>query len=31
VVAAAHLSAAKKRTVRIDYQKGYTPQALEVL
>jgi len=31
VVAAAHLSSAKKRTVRIDYQKGYTPQALEVL
>lgn len=31
VVAAAHLSSDKKRTVRIDYQKGYTPQALEVL
>jgi predicted dehydrogenase len=31
VVAAAHLSSAKKRTVRIDYRKGYTPQALEVL
>jgi predicted dehydrogenase len=31
VVSAAHLSSAKKRTVRIDYQKGYTPQALEVL
>jgi predicted dehydrogenase len=31
VVAAAHLSSAKKRTVRIDYRKGYAPQALEVL
>ncbi len=31
VVAAAHLSSAKKRTVRIDYRKGYTPQALEIL
>jgi predicted dehydrogenase len=31
VVAAAHLSSAKKRTVHIDYRKGYTPQALEVL
>lgn len=31
VVAAAHLSSTKKRTVRIDYGKGYTPQALEVL
>jgi predicted dehydrogenase len=31
VVAAAHLSSAKKRTVRIDYRKGYTPEALELL
>lgn len=31
VVAAAHLSSAKKRSVRINYGKGYTPQALEVL
>jgi predicted dehydrogenase len=31
VVAAAHLSSAKKRTVGIDYRKGYTPLALEVL
>lgn len=31
VVAAAHLSSTKKRAVRIDYRKGYTPQALEVL
>jgi predicted dehydrogenase len=31
VVAAAHLSSAKKRTVRIDYRKGYTAQALEIL
>jgi predicted dehydrogenase len=31
VVAAAHLSSARKRTVRIDYRKGYTAQALEIL
>ncbi|MDR4482065.1 MAG: hypothetical protein R3B95_02230 [Nitrospirales bacterium] len=31
VVAAAHLSSAKKRTVHIDYRKGYTPEALELL
>ena len=31
VVSAAHLSEAKKRTVRIDYEKGYIPQALELL
>jgi predicted dehydrogenase len=31
VVAAAHLSSARKRTVRIDYRKGYTAQALEII
>lgn len=31
VVAAAHLSSEKKRSVGIDYRKGYTPQALEIL
>ena len=31
VVSAAHLSEAKKRTVYINYEKGYTPQALELL
>lgn len=31
VVSAAHLSAANNRAVRINYQKGYTPQALELL
>lgn len=30
VVAAAHLSAAHKRTVRIDYSQGYTPAALKL-
>ncbi len=31
VVAAAHLSSAKKRVVRLNYQKGYSPDALELL
>jgi predicted dehydrogenase len=31
VVSAAHLSEAKKRTVHINYEKGYIPQALELL
>ena len=31
VVSAAHLSEAKKRTVRINYEKGFIPQALELL
>ncbi len=31
VVSAAHLSESKKRTVRINYEKGYIPQALELL
>ena len=31
VVAAAHLSEAKKRTVRINYEQGFIPQALELL
>ena len=31
VIAAAHLSDQRKATVRINYDKGYTPAALEVL
>ena len=31
VVAAAHLSDEHKRTVRINYEKGFIPQALELL
>lgn len=31
IVAAAHLSAENKRTVRINYEKGFIPQALELL
>ncbi len=31
VVSAAHLSEANKRTVRIHYEKGYIPEALELL
>jgi hypothetical protein len=31
VVSAAHLSEEKKRTVRINYEKGFIPEALELI